>query len=107
MGHSNRADTRPISQLRNLGPVCEQDLKAAGIQTADQLKQLGAEAVFVKMLNARKERGLSVGCCNAAYLYALYGAIHDIDWRDIPEAKKSEFKSLTAEMRASGLYRHD
>lgn len=97
-------DDRKISQMRNLGPACEQDLNAAGIQTAQQLIELGAEDAFVKMLIGRKRQGRSGKCCNAAYLYALYGAIHDIDWRELPEKQKSKFKKLTAEMRASGQF---
>ena len=54
---------------------------------------------------ARISDGRSAKCCNAAYLYALYGAIHDLDWRDLPEAKKAEFKALAAELRESGRFR--
>ncbi len=98
MGSASK-DERRISEMRNLGPACERDLEQAGITTAHQLKELGAEGAFIKMLAARKERGESMKCCNAAYLYALYGAIHDIDWRELPEEKKVEFKQLTADMR--------
>ncbi len=98
-------DDRRISEMRNLGPVCEQDLNAAGIHTAEQLKKLGAEAAFVEMLRARSNSGRSAKCCNAAYLYALYGAIHEIDWREVPEKKKAEFKNLAAELRQSGRFR--
>ncbi len=97
-------DNRPISSMRNLGPACEQDLNAVGILTAEQLIELGPEEAFVKMLIGRKQQGRGAKCCNAAYLYALYGAIHDIDWRDVPERKKEEFKKLTAEMRQSKIY---
>lgn len=98
------SDDRRISEMKNLGPACEQDLNRAGIATAQQLKELGPEAAFIQMLSARKELGMTTKCCNAAYLYALYGAIHDIDWRSLPSAKKSEFKELTREMRESGQF---
>lgn len=91
-----------ISALRNLGPASEQDLNAAGIHTAKQLKEVGAEAAFIKILAHRRELGQSTQSCTAVYLYALYGAIHDLDWRDIPEQKKAEFKQLAAEIRQSG-----
>ena len=94
----------PIHQLRNLGPACERDLVAAGITSAQQLKELGAEEAFLQMLIARKQSGRSTKCCNAAYLYALYGAIHDIDWRELPEDLKIQFKDFTAELRASGQF---
>lgn len=98
-------DTRSISEMRNLGPACERDLEAAGITSAQQLKDLGAEQAFVQLLIARKKRGESTKCCNAAYLYALHGAIEDLDWREIPEEDKLRYKRLTAEMRASGQFK--
>lgn len=98
-------DDRPISAMRNLGPACEKDLNAAGIMTAGDVIRLGAEETFLRMLLARREQGRSTGACNAAYLYAIYAAIHDIDWRDVPEKKKSEFKALTADMRESGRFK--
>ena len=94
-------DTRKISEMRNLGPACERDLNAVGIVTAEDLFELGPEAAFIKMLQGRIERGMTTNACNAAYLYALYGAIHDIDWLQVPEEKKKEFKELTAAMRNS------
>jgi DNA transformation protein len=99
-----KASQRPLSYLRNLGPVCQKDLNAAGIFTREQLIEIGAEGVFVRRLEAREARGISGKRCNAAYLYAIYGAIHDIDWRKIPEAKKKAFKQLAAELRQSGRF---
>lgn len=95
---------RQLCELRNLGPACQRDLNAAGIFTLEELTEIGAQAAFVQMLEARKARGISGKCCNAAYLYAIYGAIHDIDWRKIPEAKKKAFKQLAAELRQSGRF---
>tara|TARA_Y100000758_G_scaffold106763_1_gene74616 strand:+ start:229 stop:474 length:246 start_codon:yes stop_codon:yes gene_type:complete len=80
MTTSRQADDRPIDEMRNLGPA------------------------FVKMLYARKKQGRSAKACNAGYLYALYGAIHDVDWRDVPEEEKARFKAFTAELRESGQF---
>ena len=99
-----KLDRRTISEMRNLGPACEKDFAAVGVRTADQLKSLGPEAAFLKMLMGRKKIGRSAKCCNAAYLYAIYGAIHDIDWRALPEKKKAEYKAFTAELRESGQF---
>ena len=98
-------DTRLISEMRNLGPACEKDFEAIGITKASQLIELGPKDAFVKMLIGRVKSGRSAKCCNAAYLYAIYGAIHDIDWRALPEEKKSEFKAFAAELRASGQFK--
>ena len=101
---AKESDSRRISEMRNLGPACEADLNAVGIHTASDLKDIGIEAAFVKLLNGRLDRGLKANGCNAAYLYALYGAVHDVDWRDVPEKEKQRFKRLTAEMRDSGQF---
>lgn len=97
-------DTRKISEMRNLGPACEKDLNAVGIETAEDVLKLGAEETFVRMLIGRKKIGRSAKCCNAAYLYAIYGAILDVDWRAISEKKKADFKKYAAELRASGQF---
>lgn len=91
--------------MRNLGPVCEKDLNDAGIMTAHDLISVGPEYAFRQMLITRMRSGRSSKCCNAAYLYALYGAIHDVDWRAIPDQKKGEFKKLAATMRKSGEWK--
>jgi DNA transformation protein and related proteins len=100
-----KPDSRKISQMRNLGPACERDLNLAGIFTAGELIDLGAEAAFFQMLAARARLGSAAKLCHAAYLYAIYAAIHDLDWREVPVHKKEDFKQLTAELRASGRYR--
>ena len=87
--------------MRNLGPSCERDFNAVGITRASQIVELGTEAAFLKMLIGKRKGGRAIQSCNAAYLYAIYGAIHDLDWRDIPETKKNEFKEMTAQLRAS------
>jgi DNA transformation protein and related proteins len=99
-----RRDERRISEMRNLGPTCEKDLNAVGIQTAQDLIDAGAIGAFQQMLFGRMLSGKSTKGCNAAFLYAIYGAIHNLDWRDVPEKKKEEFKRLTASMRASGEF---
>lgn len=99
-----KPDQRKISEMRNLGPATQKDLNAAGMYTAEDLKQHGPEGAFVKMLVGRKQLGRSGRCCNAAYLYAIYGAIHGIDWRQLPEKKKAEFRAFSAELRDSGEF---
>jgi len=95
---------KPIHELRNLGPACERDLNAVGIYTLADIKEHGVEGTFLQMMQGRRKRSQAQKkgggkCFNAAYLYALYGAVHDLDWREIPEAKKREFKKLTKQLR--------
>ncbi|NND96963.1 MAG: hypothetical protein HKN47_06505 [Pirellulaceae bacterium] len=98
------SDERKISEMRNLGPACEADLNAVGICTAQDVIDRGVEVTFMQMLEGRKKTGRSTKCCNAAYLYAIHGAIHDIDWRKVPVRKKQQYKRLTAELRSSGRF---
>lgn len=81
--------------LRNIGPEMAAKLIAAGIDSPEKLRRLGARKAFLKL----HETGQFCGKYNAAYLYALEGAIRDCDWRAIPERLKSEFKEYTAELR--------
>ena len=101
---TGKPDKRKISEMRNLGPACEKDLNAVGITRAEHVKQLGVEETFLRMLFGRVNQGRSAKYCNATYLYAIYGAIHDIDWRKVPENKKAQFKAFTAELRTSGRF---
>ncbi len=89
----------PIIKLRNLGPACERDLNAVGIFTLGDIKKHGVEKTFELMLRGRIARCEGGSCFNAAYLYALYGAVHDMDWRELPIATKTRFKKLTAQLR--------
>ncbi len=89
----------PILQLRNLGPACEKDFSAVEIYTLGDLLELGVEKSFEVLMLGKIARGNRGKCFNAAYLYAIYGAIHNIDWRDVPEPKKVYFKKLTAKLR--------
>ncbi|MFN3190040.1 MAG: TfoX/Sxy family DNA transformation protein [Aureliella sp.] len=91
-----------ISEMRNLGPACEADFAAAGIHTADQLRHLGVEEAFTQMLIGRLQHGRSTKCCNAAYLYAIHGALHDCDWRELSDETKSHYKAFAAELRSLG-----
>ena len=56
------------------------------------------------MLEGRLKLGRSAKCCNALYMYSFYGAIHDTDWREVPEKKKIQFKKYTEKLRKSGQF---
>ncbi len=40
----------PISSIRNLGPAYEEACARAGIQTAEQLRELGADETYAQLL---------------------------------------------------------
>ena len=93
-----------ISDMRNLGPAVEKDMHAAGVFSATEVRKLGVEQAFLKMLDGRQKAGRSAKCCNALYLCAIDGAIHDLDRRDLSEDLKEEFRSYTSKLRKTGGY---
>jgi DNA transformation protein len=82
-------------QLRNVGPKLAEKLIEAQIDTPEKLKQLGAKKAFEMMY----ADGDSYGDYNAAYLYALEGAILDCDWLSIPDATKQEYKKFAQRLQ--------
>jgi len=91
--------------MRNLGPACEKDFNAVGIETAGEIIELGAEDAFIQMLLGRKAIGRSAKCCNALYLYAIYGEINDIDWRKLPKHKKEHSKAFAKQLHNWGQFK--
>jgi hypothetical protein len=77
-------DSAPsIETLRNLGPQTRQWLQAIGIRTPQALRRAGAVATYVRLRRAR--RGVSINA-----LYALAGALDDVDWRVVRRTRKLE-----------------
>ena len=85
-----------MQKLRNIGPKCAAHLVKAGVDTPQKLKKIGAKKAFLQICGQSY-----LNCFNAAYLYALQGAIDDVDWREIPRSQKNDFKLFTAELRSS------
>lgn len=75
-------------QLKNVGPKLAEKLIQAGIDTPEKLREIGAQKAFDKLY----AQGDAYGDYNAAYLYALEGAVRDCDWLQIPESLKEEYR---------------
>ena len=82
-------------QLRNVGPKLAAKLIEARIDSPEKLRQIGAKKAFEKMYAA----GDFYGDFNAAYLYALEGAIRDCDWLKIPNKIKQEYKEYARSLQ--------
>lgn len=68
--------------LRNIGPETEAWLKRIGITSREQFEKLGAERVYLLLLDAGHEPDESLR-------YMLQGAEEDIDWHILAEREKS------------------
>ena len=82
-------------QLKNIGPKLAERLIAANIDTPEKLRELGA----IKAFDLIYAKGDAYGDYNAAYLYALEGAIRDCDWLDIPEEIKDTYKQYAKNLQ--------
>ena len=74
-----------LTSLRNIGKEIERKLKSIDISTADELKKVGSREAFLRL----KMRYPSV-CL--LYLYALEGAISDMEHNQLPDDVKRSLK---------------
>jgi DNA transformation protein len=77
---------QPLVEMKNLGNTTINWLKAVGIQNRQQLELIGPELAYIKI----KERGFAV---SKVVLYALYGALHDVNWKQLDQQVKSDLIS--------------
>lgn len=83
-----------LNNLKNLGNTSINWLNAVGVNSFDDLQQLGAVAAYTKV----KQRGFKV---SKVFLYALQGALTSIHWSELDDNQKealvNEAESLLAE----------
>lgn len=84
----------PLLQVRNLGPMSAYMLAEAGIQSVEDLRELGAVEAYARLKFAFGRRiGLNA-------LWALDAGLADIDWRSLPPERKAELRASLAERLA-------
>lgn len=76
-----------LSGMPNIGKAVEWQLNAVGIDNAEQLTRIGAEAAWLKI------RQIDESAC-IHRLLALEGAIRGIKKSDIPAERKAELKEF-------------
>ena len=77
-----------LTSMMNIGKEMAKKLDAVGIGSAEELTRSGAETAFLKL----KKRYPNV-CL--VHLYALEGAICNIEFNSIPERRKKELKEFS------------
>jgi hypothetical protein len=82
------ATATPVNELRNLGPVSSQWLRAVGIKTGGDLHKCGPVVAFRLVKQKYPKASLNL-------LWAMAGALKDQDWRDL---SAKERKRLLAEL---------
>jgi DNA transformation protein len=78
--------------MMNLGPVATTWLKAVGIETIEDLKGVGIEEAFGRMV----AHGFNV---NAVMLYAMEGAVMEKDWNKIDNKRRAELQKIAQSIK--------
>lgn len=81
-----------LTELMNIGPEMERKLAAAGIHSAEELRQAGAEQAYLRLKIAYPN------VC-AVHLYVLEGAILGIPYHHLPPERTAELKAFAAGIR--------
>lgn len=76
-----------LSSMRNIGKEIEKKLKAVGIYSAEELKELGSKKAFIRL----KMRYPNV-CL--VHLYTLQGAIDSIEYNRLSDEVRNNLKSF-------------
>lgn len=75
---------RPIAELRNLGPRCAEWLAAIGIEDEKGLRAIGAAGAYRELIVQ------GVTSPHRMLLYALAGALEDVDCLKLSRQQKRE-----------------
>ena len=84
----------PVSSIRNLGPAFEQACARAGIQSAQQLRDLGADAAYARLLQAGS-RPHFIG------YYVLVMGLQGRPWNDCKGDEKKALRQRFDAIKAS------
>ncbi len=76
-----------IENLRNIGPKSAALLRAAGIDSLEILREIGAVAAY------RRVKFVDPRIVSLNMLWALQGALTDRDWREIPASDRDRLRA--------------
>ena len=78
--------SQPVSAIRNLGPASDEAFARAGITTAEEVRTLGADAAYARLLQAGS-RPHFIG------YYALVMGLMGRPWNDCQGAEKDALRA--------------
>ncbi|PLX06388.1 MAG: competence protein TfoX [Marinilabiliales bacterium] len=76
-----------ITGVHNIGKVLELKLEAVGIHSLDELKEVGTEESFLRLLSNNKNTSRSV-------IFSIEGAIKGVRWHKLDEDRKNELREF-------------
>lgn len=76
-----------LTSLKNIGKEIERKLKSAGINSAEELKEIGSKDAFFRLKLKYPEICL-------VHLYTLEGAIDNIEYNQLSNETKKDLKEF-------------
>lgn len=86
--------SNPVSSIRNLGPASDAVYAKAGIETAEQLRALGADAAYGKLLKSGSKPHF------IAY-YAMVMGLQGRPWNDCQGDEKTALRARFDEIKSN------
>ncbi|MEA3447702.1 MAG: TfoX/Sxy family DNA transformation protein [Bacteroidota bacterium] len=80
-----------LSESLNVGKVLELKLENVGINSLEELKEVGSEEAFARVKQIDKNAGRSI-------LFAIDGAVQGVKWHKIPEDRKNKLRAYFNEL---------
>lgn len=87
---------RELTSMRNIGKEMARKLTAVGIGSAEELTESGSKQAFFRLKEVYPEVCL-------VHLYALEGAVRDVEFNSLSEETKKDLKGFSDFLRGSGL----
>jgi len=84
----------PVSSIRNLGPAADSGYGRAGINSADEMRDLGADEAYGRYLAAG-------GQAHFIGFYALVMGLQGRPWNDCRGAEKADLRKRFDAIRAA------
>ncbi|MEJ6402180.1 TfoX/Sxy family protein [Yoonia sp. 2307UL14-13] len=85
-----------LTTIRNIGPAFEESLIAAGINTAEELREMGADTAYTKLLE-NGSRPHFIG------YYVLHMALQGRPWNDCKGEEKKALRKRFDEIKAQSF----
>lgn len=79
-----------LERMKNLGPVSANRLRAAGIETPEELRRLGAVDAYVQLKRAFPAE------TTYTMLYMLHGAVTGVRWYSLSEESRAALRDAVA-----------
>lgn len=84
-----------LTTMKNLGAEMARKLEAVGIDSPERLREEGATAAFFRL------KTLCPNVC-LVHLYALEGAVRDVDFNALPPETKADLKAFSDALNGKG-----